>query len=133
SSKGGPTLQGTVDIRAPVASISGSIAPLPQSFARATELLRNRCAERVREGTVSRFVLSGRDGVPQEPGGLWPSSLGPGGQGTTATPGQEPHATGLTSIGALSIDKAGQSQIRRWHAQELPPGWELECVRWMGK
>jgi len=126
-------ISGTRDIRAPVTSISGTVAPLPQSFARAAELLRDRCAERLRGGSVSRFVLGGRDGVPQEPGGLWPSPLAPGWQETAATPEAEPRETGLTSIGVLSLDQAGQSQIRRWHVQALPPGWELECVRWMGK
>src|SRR4029450_12647127 len=40
-------IDGLVDIQSPVKSITGALAPLPQSFARTTELLRNRCAERV--------------------------------------------------------------------------------------
>src|SRR5262249_48369253 len=48
---------------------------MTQAFARAGELLRDRCGERVRGGTVSRFVLGGRDGVPLEPGSLLLSPL----------------------------------------------------------
>ena len=66
-------INGQVAIQAPVTNISGTVAPLPQTFARAGELLRDRCGERVRGGTVSRFVLGGRDGVPLEPGTLLPS------------------------------------------------------------
>jgi hypothetical protein len=62
--------QWTGSLQALVTNISGTVAPLPQTFARAGELLRDRCGERVRGGTVSRFVLGGRDGVPLEPGGL---------------------------------------------------------------
>src|SRR5262249_2005434 len=36
---------------------------------------QSRCAERLREGTVSRFVVGGRDGVPLEPGSLLLSPL----------------------------------------------------------
>jgi large exoprotein involved in heme utilization and adhesion len=62
-------INGQVNIQAPVTNISGAVAPLPQAFAQAAELLQSRCAERLREGTVSRFVVGGRDGVPLEPGG----------------------------------------------------------------
>ena len=70
-------INGQVNIQAPVTALSGSVAPLPESFARVTELLSNRCAARVREGTVSRLVLGGRDGVPLEPGSALPSPLMP--------------------------------------------------------
>ena len=68
-------IPGTVDIQAPVTSISGAVAPLPQEFAPLSELLRDRCAGRLREGRVSRLVLGGRDGVPSEPGSLLLSPL----------------------------------------------------------
>jgi large exoprotein involved in heme utilization and adhesion len=68
-------INGQVDIQAPVTNVSGAVTPLTQAFARAGELLRDRCGERVRGGTVSRFVLGGRDGVPLEPGSLLLSPL----------------------------------------------------------
>jgi large exoprotein involved in heme utilization and adhesion len=68
-------ISGTVDIQAPVTSVSGSIGPLPQMFVPAAELLRERCAGRLRAGRVSSFVLAGRDGVPAEPEGGLPSPL----------------------------------------------------------
>jgi large exoprotein involved in heme utilization and adhesion len=133
SSLGGPALQGTVDIRAPVTSISQTVAPLPQSFARVAELLRNRCAERLRGGTVSRFVLGGRDGVPLEPGSWLPSAPGPLGQQHTAPSGQIQPERQPDSVGVLQIDNAGQAQVKGQYAQAQWPGaLDVECARWMG-
>ena len=73
-------LQGEVNLQAPVTSISGAVSPLPQSFAQPAEILRTRCAERLREGAVSRLVVGGRDGVPLEPGSLLLSPLEQAGQ-----------------------------------------------------
>jgi len=41
-------INGQVAIQAPVTSISGAVAPLPQAFAQAAEILRDRCVERLR-------------------------------------------------------------------------------------
>jgi large exoprotein involved in heme utilization and adhesion len=68
-------IDGQVDIRAPVKSISGAVAPLPQAFAQAATLLRSPCAARQHEGTVSTLVECGRDGVPATPDGVLPSRL----------------------------------------------------------
>jgi hypothetical protein len=124
-------LQGTVDIRGPVTSISGTVAPLPQSFARAAELLRDRCAERLRGGSVSRFVLGGRDGVPLEPGEPWPSLLLQETQTHAGAPGGELHGQATVSTEVLVIDHAGQPQVRQWPVEAGP--WALDCARWEGK
>ena len=58
-----------VDIRAPVTNVSGTIAPLPQRFGRELALLGGLCAQRLRGGERSSFVLARRDGLPIEPGG----------------------------------------------------------------
>jgi hypothetical protein len=68
-------VNGVVNIQAPVTNLSGAVAPLPQEFAPTAELLRDRCAGRLREGRMSRLVLGGRDGVPREPGSLLLSPL----------------------------------------------------------
>jgi len=68
-------IQGTVDIRAPVTSLSGTLAPLPQAFVSAAELLPARCAARLSGGKVSSLVLGGREALPPDPGGLLPSPL----------------------------------------------------------
>ncbi len=68
-------VQGTVDIQAPVTSVSGAFSPLPEAVLQATSLLREPCAVRLRGGQVSSLVVSGRDGLPLEPGGLLPSPL----------------------------------------------------------
>jgi large exoprotein involved in heme utilization and adhesion len=68
-------LSGTVDIRAPATSVTGSLIPLPQDFLQLAALLPEPCATRVQSGKSSSFVLRGRDGLPLEPGGLLPSPL----------------------------------------------------------
>ena len=113
-------IPGTVDIQAPITSISGAVAPLPQKFTRISELLRDRCAGRLREGRVSRLVLGGRDGVPSEPGSLLLSPL-------IQT---DPRENGEQ---VRTPARTGQVQERAWHVQagtlaEL----DAECARWTG-
>jgi len=115
-------INGQVNIQAPVTNISGAVAPLPQAFAQPAELLRSRCAERLREGTVSRFVVGGRDGVPLEPGSLLLSPLERVGQegGGLGEERESPHA------------EAQPGPV--WYAQaQAPGGLEVECARWRGK
>jgi hypothetical protein len=64
-----------VDIQAPVTTLSGTLAPLPQAFVNVAALLPARCAARLSEGKTSSLVLSGRDGLPIAPDSLLPSPL----------------------------------------------------------
>ncbi|MBI3801151.1 MAG: S-layer family protein, partial [Deltaproteobacteria bacterium] len=68
-------ISGTVDIRGVVNTLSGSLYPLPQEYLRDAALVADRCAGRRREGQVSSFVVSGRAGMPLQPGGVLPSPL----------------------------------------------------------
>ena len=68
-------ISGTVAIQAPVTSLSGTLAPLPQAFVNVAALLPARCAARLSGGQASSLVLGGRDGLPAEPGGVLPSPL----------------------------------------------------------
>jgi hypothetical protein len=68
-------IPGTVDIQAPVTSLSGTLAPLPQAFINVAALLPARCAARLSGGHASSLVLGGRDGLPAEPSGVLPSPL----------------------------------------------------------
>jgi hypothetical protein len=113
-------INGVVNIQAPVTSISGAVAPLQQEFAPISELLRDRCVGRLREGRVSRLVLGGRDGVPSEPGSLLLSPLI---QMGSRDNGEQ---TGTPA-------RTGQVQERAWHAQAGSlKGLDVECARWMG-
>jgi large exoprotein involved in heme utilization and adhesion len=115
-------INGQVNIQAPVTSISGAVDPLPQAFAQGAELLRSRCAERLREGTVSRFVVAGRDGVPLEPGSLLLSPLQRVDQerGVQRDERESPHPEA--------------QHVWAWYAQAQAPGsMEAECARWRGK
>jgi len=113
---------GQVSIQAPVTNLSGAVAPLPQAFAQAAELLQSRCAERLRGGIVSRFVLGGRDGVPLEPGSLLLSPLAQTGQ-----------------AGVVHGEEQGSynpEALHGWvgYAQaQTPEGLEVECARWSGQ
>ena len=68
-------IQGTVDIRAPVTTLSGTLAPLPQAFVNVVALLPARCAARLSGGKYSSLVLGGRDALPADPSGVLPSPL----------------------------------------------------------
>jgi large exoprotein involved in heme utilization and adhesion len=73
-------ISGTIDIRGVVNNLSSSIAPLPQGYLSAAALVEDRCAGRLREGQISSFVVTGREGMPLQPGGLLPSPLYDSGQ-----------------------------------------------------
>ncbi len=114
-------INGVVNIQAPVTSISGAIAPLPQEFAPITELLRDRCAGRLREGRVSRLVLGGRDGIPSEPGSLLLSPL------IQTDPREDGEQAGTPA-------RTGQVQERAWHVRAgTLAGLDAECARWTGQ
>jgi large exoprotein involved in heme utilization and adhesion len=68
-------ISGTIDIRGIVNNLSGSLYPLPQNYLREATLVEDRCAGRLREGQVSSFVVTGRAGMPLQPGGILPSPL----------------------------------------------------------
>jgi hypothetical protein len=68
-------IQGTLEIRAPVTTLSGPLAPLPQAFVNVAALLPARCAARWSGGNASSLVLGGRDGLPDDPSGPLPSPL----------------------------------------------------------
>jgi large exoprotein involved in heme utilization and adhesion len=63
-------ISGTVNIQSPVQNISGELTPMPQEFSSAAALLAQQCAARVADGKFSTFVVTGREGLPVEPGGF---------------------------------------------------------------
>jgi large exoprotein involved in heme utilization and adhesion len=124
-------INGEVNIQAPVTSLSGTVAPLPQSFTRAAELLRDRCAARLHEGTVSSSVERGRDGVPASPDGLLPRRLG-GTRPARATPstaGQRRRTMLVAQPGGLQRDATGQLQITHWPTMAASSQvYDVECA-----
>jgi large exoprotein involved in heme utilization and adhesion len=120
-------INGEVNIQAPVTQISGSLVPLLQAFARPATLLSTRCAERLREGTVSSLVVRGRDGVPAHPGGVvpLPLALAPP---EAAVEGQDEASVG--HVEGLEIPNTGDVYLRGTQAQA--PRWEaldMDCAR----
>jgi filamentous hemagglutinin family protein len=64
-------ISGMVDIQANITNVTGLVSSLSTDFVSATDLLRERCIARIREGgKYSSFVVGGRDGLPIEPGNL---------------------------------------------------------------
>jgi large exoprotein involved in heme utilization and adhesion len=68
-------LPGTIGIQAGITDISGTVGQLPESVLQAATLLRAACATRLAGGQSSSLVVSGREGLPAEPGGVLPSPL----------------------------------------------------------
>jgi hypothetical protein len=123
-------IDGTVDIRAPVTNVSGTIAPLPQDFGRQLELLCGRCAQRLRGGERSSFVLARRDGLPLEPGTpLFSPLLGAASGGAGSGQGQG-HPS-VTQAGVLRVDDNGSLRIKEAHEQiSLQGALDWQCAPW---
>lgn len=68
-------IDGVVGIRAATTNISGTVTSLPRRFAAASPLSQLRCAQRLRGGQISSFVVAGRAGLPVDPSGGLPSLL----------------------------------------------------------
>jgi len=66
---------GVINIQAKFTDLSGNITQLPETVLQAASLLRAACAARLSAGKASSLVVSGREGVPLEPGGVMPSPL----------------------------------------------------------
>ena len=66
---------GVVNVQARFTNLSGNVTQLPESVLQAAALLRAACAARLSAGKSSSLVVSGREGVPLEPGGVMPSPL----------------------------------------------------------
>ena len=66
-------IEGTVEINAPDVNITGIQVPLPKAVFSAADLLQDPCIARLKAGEASSFTISGRDGLPIQPGKLLPS------------------------------------------------------------
>lgn len=67
-------INGTVNIDS-IIDLNENVNPLPRRFAEPNLLLKEPCAEHLRGGQVSSFVLSGRAGIPAEPSSGLPSLM----------------------------------------------------------
>jgi filamentous hemagglutinin family protein len=68
-------VQGTIAVQAGITDVSTTVGQLPESVFQAATLLRAACATRMAGGQSSSLVVSGRDGIPPEPGAVLLSSL----------------------------------------------------------
>jgi large exoprotein involved in heme utilization and adhesion len=103
-------ISGTIDIRGAVSNLSGLITPLPQGYLSIAALSEDRCAGRLREGQISSFVVTGREGMPLQPGGLLPSPLYEAGQ---------VRAQGV-DFGAPRL-RSGRTGVKGWQVPRVTP------------
>ena len=112
--------------------LSGAITPLQERFSEAAALLRQRCAERLRGGQVSSFIVGGRDGVPLEPGELLPSPLYMMEEPVVPARGGRQEHTPAESADFIGFDEQGQPHIRGWPLPGFSQAWlNLECAGWL--
>jgi large exoprotein involved in heme utilization and adhesion len=62
----------TLEVLEAVTNLGETVVPLPR-FVQVAVLLPVQCAARAQGGRYSSLVLGGLEGLPLEPGGLWPS------------------------------------------------------------
>ena len=111
------SVSGRIDEGSPV-DTSGITSPLPHGFTQATELLQQRCAERLWGGERSSFVLAGRDGVPLEPGGMLLSPpVRVEKPAVARSAGIAEHGS-IIRAGILVLGDDGRPQGGGWYAQE---------------
>jgi hypothetical protein len=110
--------------------------PFEVTFAKVLELSRTRCVARLREGTVSRFVIGGRDGVPLEPGSLLLSPLV-----REEQPGPAPLAEPVAGQREASFGPGGglerpNTDSRYLRGTQAPAPrretLDMDCARWRG-
>jgi large exoprotein involved in heme utilization and adhesion len=106
-------INGVVNVEAAVSNLSEIGTTLPPDFASAAELLRDRCAAQLQEGTVSSLVARGRASVPATPEGLLPSRLYQSSPTFTFSPELErqPGKTDAPQQGMLAALPLGRPQI----------------------
>jgi large exoprotein involved in heme utilization and adhesion len=124
-------VDGQINIDA-ITDLSGAITPLEKRFSEAATLLRQRCAERLRGGQISSFIVGGRDGVPLEPGELLPSPLYMVEEPVVPGRGDRQEHTPDESAGFIGFDEQGQPHIRAWPLPGFSQAWlNLECAGWL--
>ena len=77
-------------------------------------MLRDRCAARLRRGTVSSLVERGRDGLPPTPAGVLPSRLVREPQEAPPVAQTDPASTAppITARSARRAEAAGPRRLR---------------------
>jgi filamentous hemagglutinin family protein len=68
-------IDGTVDVRAPITSVSGTLAPVRASYLGGAEVLHDRCVALLQGANRSTLTIRGRDGLPPRPGNVLPASI----------------------------------------------------------
>jgi hypothetical protein len=124
-------IDGEISIQAPVTNLSNIVAPLSPSYTSATELLRDQCAARWREGMVSSLVMREREGIPATPEGLLPGRRyeAEADSGRPTTGGQPPQGMVALSPAGLHVEADGQPRLRNWStAPDMARTWQWPCT-----
>jgi hypothetical protein len=125
-------VQGTVAIQAPVTTLIGTLAPLPQTFVNIVALLPARCAARAPGGTTSSLVLGGRDGLPPEPAQVLPTTPMPAERLTTdpaLVGGPEPNQRTRGALLTMAEQALPRLQAQRPPAEGFS-AWLVRCPQY---
>jgi filamentous hemagglutinin family protein len=112
-------ISGTIDIRGAVSNLSGLITPLPQGYLSTAALVEDRCAGRLREGQISSFVVTGRDGMPLQPGGVLPSPLYETGQMGARSRSGSNESHGASFDFAATRLRSGRTGLKEWQVPRI--------------
>jgi large exoprotein involved in heme utilization and adhesion len=106
-------IPGAINIHAQITNPSGLVTPLLPDFAPVGELLHDPCVERLREGTVSSFVVRGRASLPVTYDSILPSRLYEPQQPQTPTTGVGHPSQETTAASPVLTGSAGpRSSLR---------------------
>jgi hypothetical protein len=107
-------ISGTVEVQSPVTTLSEAISPLSLSFVQDSDVLRDPCVSRLRQGDVTSLVDRSLDHAISHPDGLLPRRL----YHTTPTSGLPRNETGWY---AAEVESDSVNHLRLGEAM----GWRL--------
>ena len=110
ASAGPAGVSGSVNINAPIQVLGGTLVPLKVSYSQPA-LSGDRCAADP-QGRFSSFVQTGRDGVPQIPGGYAPSPLLSLNRLTPSSTGTQRPTLTAARLGLTSMDILGSTRYQ---------------------
>ncbi|MDN5940834.1 MAG: filamentous hemagglutinin N-terminal domain-containing protein [Nitrospira sp.] len=106
-------ISGVVNIQAQIQNLGEQLTPLSEEFSSAAALLAQQCAARVVDGKFSTFVVTGREGLPVEPGGYLASpSLTAELLGSHLS-GRSPHISNAAITGAFLLRDSRPIQLAK--------------------
>jgi large exoprotein involved in heme utilization and adhesion len=83
-----PDLSGTVEVNTPDVNLAGALAELPSNPLDAASQMKEPCAARRSGERAGSFAVRAAEGIPPEPDGWLPATVGAGGGAVPAARGE---------------------------------------------